>query len=213
MKKSITLLAIVAMLLVAIPSKAQIWWGIKAGLNNSTMSFHHHDYWDSSGRSGWFAGLTAKATIPHVGLGLDLSLLYDQREAKTYYETRDYDPWDPDSRYLKERAISIPINVRYDLDIGNAFGIFIAAGPEFAFNVGRKHLDFFEDSYWNMKSSRVNVNIGIGIILIRHLQVSANYSIACGHNGRVEDWRSDWDKYSPGKGRFDTWQVALAYYF
>ncbi len=210
MKKSITLLALVAALMVAIPSKAQFSWGLKAGLNNTRMSFHHHD-WNTSSRSGWFAGLTAKYTIPNFGLGLDLSALYDQREADIimdYYGGPGR--WDTS---LKERAISIPINLRYDIDLGSFFGIFIAAGPEFAFNVGSKNQRlYYDDSYWNMKSTRISVNIGLGILLLRHLQVGANYSISCNRTGKTEDWKENWGP-DPEHGRSNTWQVSLAYYF
>ena len=67
----------------AMPSKAQFSWGIQAGLNMSNISVK--DAADNAGtavksRTGFFVGPTVKFTLPLVGLGIDASALYDQRE-------------------------------------------------------------------------------------------------------------------------------------
>ena len=80
MRKFFTLVVLVAAPLVAIPAQAQFKFGLKGGLNITDMSFSS-DVLESSNRAGFFIGPTVKFTLPIVGLGVDASALYDQREA------------------------------------------------------------------------------------------------------------------------------------
>ena len=87
----------------AMPSKAQFSWGIQAGLNMSNVSVKEAA--ENAGeavksRTGFFVGPTVKFTLTIVGLGIDASALYDQREGKAGDET------------LKAQSLQIPINVR-----------------------------------------------------------------------------------------------------
>ena len=100
MRKFFTLVVLVAATLVAIPAQAQFKFGLKGGLNITDMSFSS-DVLESSNRAGFFIGPTVKFTLPIVGLGVDASALYDQREAKVK---------GTDNK-LKQQAINIPINI------------------------------------------------------------------------------------------------------
>ncbi len=202
MKKSITLLALAAALAFAVPSRAGLLqFGLKGGLNNSRMSFNRHD-WYTSSRSGWFIGPSMRVKVPDFGLGLDVSVLYDQREAGMYSGSTSR--YSGEARY-KEKTFSIPINLRYDLELGSFFGVYVAAGPEFSFNIDRR-TRFYEDE-WNMRPSRIGINVGLGIMLVDHLQLGANYNIATGHTGEAEVWGEGL------KARSNTWQISLGYYF
>ena len=82
MKKNLISLAVlVAVFMAAIPAKAQIKFGVKAGLNVNSVSLKGDikKNFDASNRTGFFAGLTADVTLPLVGLGADISLLYDNK--------------------------------------------------------------------------------------------------------------------------------------
>jgi len=99
----------------AMPSKAQFSWGIQAGLNMSNISTE-----DAAGsvksRTGFFVGPTVKFTLPIVGLGIDASALYDQREGKVEAYGQ--------SETIKSQSIQIPINVRYGFGLGSMAEIF-----------------------------------------------------------------------------------------
>ena len=82
MKKIFTSAAIaLAMLFTANTANAGINFGVKGGLNVTSMSLNS-EVFDASNRAGFFFGPTVKFTLPIVGLGIDASALYDQREAK-----------------------------------------------------------------------------------------------------------------------------------
>lgn len=188
---------------------AQIQFGLKGGANVTSMSFNK-DVLDASNRAGFFIGPTVKFTLPVVGLGIDASALYDQREAKMKVG-------DVESNTIKSQSINVPINLRYGIGLGSAASIFFFAGPQFGFNVGDKTQELYKDvADWNLKSSNFSVNVGLGVMALNHLQVSANYNIACGKTGDVtvgSALSSAWDGLKASDGRTSAWQIALAYYF
>ncbi len=205
MKKVLTL--IVMAVAFAMPSQAQIKFGIQAGLNLTNISdFSLNQAGVENAiknKAGFFVGPTVKFTLPIVGLGVDASALYDQREGKSNGET------------LKSQSIQIPINVRYGIGIGSLAEIFAFAGPQFGFNVGNKTKDIVNDAAkWTLKSSNLSANVGIGATFISHIQLKVNYNIALGKTGEVEvkdAATSAWKTITGAKA--NAWQISAAYLF
>ena len=205
MKKVLTLIALAVAF--AMPSQAQIKFGIQAGLNLTNISdFSLNQAGVENAiknKAGFFVGPTVKFTLPIVGLGVDASALYDQREGKSNGET------------LKSQSIQIPINVRYGIGIGSLAEIFAFAGPQFGFNVGNKTKDIVNDAAkWTLKSSNFSANVGIGATFISHIQLKVNYNIALGKTGEVEvkdAATSAWKTITGAKA--NAWQISAAYLF
>ena len=196
--------------------QAEVKFGLKGGLNVTSMSLSS-ELLDASNRAGFFIGPTVKFTLPIVGLGIDASALYDQREAKVKVSNVENNLFDETSNTLKTQSINIPINLRYGIGLGSSASVFIFAGPQFGFNVGSKTQEIYEGiADWKLKTSNFSVNVGLGFMLLNHLQVSANYNIACGKTGEVTlgNVASSVTKgLTDSNGRANAWQVALAYYF
>ena len=183
----------------AMPSKAQFSWGIQAGLNMSNVSVKDAAE-DASGaiksRTGFFVGPTVKFTLPIVGLGIDASALYDQREGKSGTET------------IKSQSLQIPVNVRYGIGLGSIAEVFAFAGPQFGFKLsGDKN---FGSEEWTLKSSNLSANIGIGATVLSKLQAKLNYNIALGKTGEFKDKEI---AKEIGSAKFNAWQISLAYFF
>lgn len=207
MKKLFTLIVLVAATYFAVPANAQLKFGIKGGLNITDMSLSK-DVFETSNRTGFFIGPTIKFTLPIVGLGIDASALYDQREGELNVAGDDNTIV---STRLKQKSINIPINLRYDIGLGSLAAVYLAAGPQFGFNVGDKNQSLYEDVVnWRLNSSNFSVNVGAGIMLLSHLQIGANYNIVCGKTGEITIL--DGAK-SVLRGRSNTWQISAAYYF
>lgn len=210
MKKIFTSAAIaLAMLFTANTANAGINFGLKGGLNVTSMSLDSKVF-DASNRAGFFIGPTLKFTLPIVGLGIDASALYDQREAKlTVGEAKTKES-------VKTQAINIPINARYSLGLGSVASVLFFAGPQFGFNVGDKDVDLGGDSRWKFRSSQFSVNVGAGFSFMNHFEVTANYNIACGKTGDATLSKTLSDvvgSATKDNGRANAWQIALAYYF
>lgn len=182
MKKLFTLIVLVAATYFAVPANAQLKFGIKGGLNITDMSLSN-DVFETSNRTGFFIGPTIKFTLPIVGLGIDASALYDQREGEVNVEADDNTLV---STRLKQKSINIPINLRYDIGLGSLAAVYLAAGPQFGFNVGDKNQSLYKDvAEWRLNTSNFSVNVGAGVMLLGHLQVGANYNIVCGKTGEI----------------------------
>jgi hypothetical protein len=207
MKKLFTLIVLVAATYFAVPANAQLKFGIKGGLNITDMSLSN-DVFETSNRTGFFIGPTIKFTLPIVGLGIDASALYDQREGEVNVEADDNTLV---STRLKQKSINIPINLRYDIGLGSLAAVYLAAGPQFGFNVGDKNQSLYKDvAEWRLNTSNFSVNVGAGVMLLGHLQVGANYNIVCGKTGEITILDG---AESVLRGRSNTWQISAAYYF
>lgn len=196
MKKIFTVLSVAALLLVATPSQAQTSFGIKGGFNVTNMSLSS-DVLNSSNRAGFFIGPTVKFTLPIVGLGVDVAALYDQREAKLEGVTID------------QKSINIPINARYTFGLGDAAGLYLAAGPQFGINVGDENFKLLNAENYQLKKTNFSINVGAGVTMLNHLEIGFNYNIALGKTGEFS-WNNARDEYDT---RNNAWQISAAYYF
>jgi hypothetical protein len=90
-------------------------------------------------------------------------------------------------------------------------GAYIAAGPQFDFNIGNKT--------WtrelSLKKSTTSFNVGAGLKLIRHLQLGVNYNFALSKTGTYEYYTEggSGDGHHSVNIKNNTWQVSLAYLF
>jgi hypothetical protein len=186
----------------AMPSKAQVSFGIQAGLNMTNVSASDLNGTVKS-RTGFFVGPTVKFTLPIVGLGIDASALYDQREGKA--EVAGY------TENVKSQSIQIPINLRYGFGLGSLAEIFAFAGPQFGFNVSSKQDIFNDMADWTLKSSNFSANVGVGATIAGHLQAKLNYNVALGKTGEFESVSTTVKQVVDAK--FNAWQISLAYFF
>ena len=204
MKKFFTLVVLLATISVA--AQAQLKFGVKGGLNLTNMKFDS-SVADKSNQTGFFIGPTIKFTLPVVGLGIDASALYDQRSAKI----------DGAEETLKQQSIQVPINLRYGVGLGSTASIYFFAGPQFGFAIGDKVANVVDNALdWRLKDSNLSANVGLGLMLLNHLQVSANYNIALGTTGEFEVVKAvgntAWDTVR-GKTKANAWQLSVAYFF
>lgn len=196
--------------LMALPSSAQVKFGLKGGLNVTDMSLSS-EVFDASNRAGFFIGPTVKVSLPLTGLGIDGSVLYDQRSAKIENNTGE-------TQTVKQQQVAIPINLRYGVGLGSLANVFLFAGPQVGFNVGDDDYSWHDTSTYSLKKSNFSVNVGLGATLLSHLQLTANYNIACGKTADVTLWKTVDEAIGQttglkSKSRNNSWQIALAYFF
>lgn len=202
------------MLLLVVSANAQFKWGIKAGANITEMSTSGAVL-DASNRTGFYVGPTCKFTLPIVGLGLDLSAVYDQREAKISTDGSN------ESETVSRKTIAIPLNVRYQIiGLGDLASIFAYTGPQIAFNVGDKKLSFDDVTNCTLKSSTFSWNVGLGAFVANHVQINANYNIAVGRTSDQENFQDGLNEAVKSAvssifnaSNNNSWQIGVAYFF
>lgn len=193
MKRILSIIILLAAMLVTVPANAQFKFGIRGGANLVNMKLSN-EVFDKSNNAGFYVGPTVKFTVPIVGLSLDASALYSQKSA------------DVEGQSLKAQSIDIPINVRYGWGLASVANVFLFAGPQFGFNIGSDKSLYDSAAEWTWKSSNFSVNVGVGCTILDHVEVKANYNIACTKTGEVKNLEDISAKYN-------TWQLGLAYYF
>lgn len=194
MKKIIGVLMVAVGLMMAAPAQAQFHFGVKGGLNLSKVSFSKSDL-KGDNKTGWFIGPMAEFTLPIIGVGADVAALYSQTDlaAKGY------------SVDAKLKTIEIPVNLKWSFGFGTLLGAYIAAGPQFGFNIGNKK-GFMS---YDLKKNNTTFNVGAGLKLLKHVQVGVNYNFALSHTATIDIPQTN----EIIKIKNNTWQVSLAYLF
>lgn len=192
MKKIISVFMVAVCLMMAAPAQAQLHFGVKGGLNLSKVSFSKSDL-KGDNKTGWFIGPMAEFTLPIIGVGADVAALYSQTELAAKGADTN----------AKLKTIEIPVNLKWSFGLGSMLGAYIAAGPQFGFNIGNK--TGFMD--YELEKKNTTFNVGAGVKLIRHLQVGVNYNFALNNTATIQ---TDNEII---KIKNNTWQVSLAYLF
>lgn len=217
MKKFFTAFVVAMAMVVVTPAQAQgVKFGIKGGYNITSMDFKNVSGLQSvydmgkENKNGWYIGPSVKVSLA-AGLGADIAALFDQR--KTEVEGED----------VTMKYIYVPVNLRYNIGLGGAAGIYLAAGPQVGFNVGDTDIDlkYFDDTKqqindkFQLKKATFGINLGAGVYLSKHLEVGAVYNIPLGNTADIEGTVADvaktiQDKYDV---KSNTFQVSAAFYF
>lgn len=205
MRKFFSIIVMAVALLTAVPSQAQIKFGVKGGLNVTKMSVSS-DVYSADNNNGFFIGPTVKFTLPLVGLGIDAAALYDQRKGSLVRS-------DNKAEDVKFKSINVPVNLRWNIGLGSLAGIYLAAGPQFGFALG-DFSDAWDSNFYKKENMNVSINLGAGLSLFKHLELGFTYNI------QTKDAYTITEDYAGGSlGREITdiktnaWQISAAYYF
>ncbi len=217
MRRIVLLLVVLATFLSATESSAQIKYGVKGGLNLSDVVIMHT--WRGSSekdpnisvrnRSGFFIGPTALLSTPLKRLDIDASLLFDQRGVETMSFLLDGGR--PYKTTTTQQQLVLPVNARYNLISGKSASLFVFAGPQLGINIGKRENEL-DNGVFVFNRASFSINAGAGLLLARHIQISANYNIVCKKN--AEKWINRNTSYAKetGRSRFHAWQFSIGYY-
>ena len=202
MKRLVTLVVLLAALTVGVQAQS-LKFGVKGGLDLVSMSFSEKVF-DTSNKAGWFVGPTLQLNLIG-GLGADIAAFYDQKTAEVNTKT------------IKMKSVLVPLNVRYKFGLGKTVGLYVAAGPQFAFNVGDSEYkwtdkEFYENTF-QLKKSNFSINLGAGVYLTKHLDVGFAYNIAMGKTADVEKYNNYEMRSFIDDTKTKSWQISAAYFF
>ncbi|MBO5297888.1 MAG: porin family protein [Candidatus Homeothermus sp.] len=194
------LLAIVMVAGMSLPAAAQFRFGVRAGVAVNDLHLDMKTF-DGDNRAGFTGGLMAEFTVPVIGVGLDASVMYVRRTGEgvdgngdAFKNNRDY--------------VGIPINLKWKINVPVVSHIitpFITTGPEFDFLCSKSVVKDMEN-----KKCDVSWNFGLGVELLKHLQVAASYGF--GINDAVKYVDSEMGNAGvKGNDRF--WTITAAYLF
>ena len=153
-------------------AEAQFHWGLRAGADFSKFPTTA-DQFKSDYYTGFHVGPTVEMKLP-LRFSVDASLLFSQKNVgitsmeKT--EVKDI---------LKTNYFVVPVNAKFDLVSLPGADVMVIAGPQFNFMLNNNLEDLTNLNNLReteAKKSSVGVNVGLGVRVLKMLQVSALYN-------------------------------------
>lgn len=193
--KRICILVMITCMLTITPAYSQIFQaGVKGGVSLSKISFSgSKSNLRADNRTGFFIGPTAEVKIPLVGIGLEISALYAQDKLECDYASADLN------------ILKVPVNFKWSAGIRKIVSVYVAAGPQFDFNLGHT----WESDYL-IEKRKISCNVGTGIKLINHIQLGVNYNFS--FNRMATLYISDeWGEEHSVRIKNNGWQVSLTF--
>ena len=153
-------------------AEAQFHWGLRAGADFSKFPTTA-DQFKSDYYTGFHVGPTVEMKLP-LRFSLDASLLFSQKNVgitsmeKT--EVKDI---------LKTNYFVVPVNAKFDLVSLPGTDVMVIAGPQFNFKLSNNLEDLTNLNNLReteAKKASVGVNVGLGVRVLKMLQISALYN-------------------------------------
>ena len=201
MKKFLSSLVLLAVMAVMPASAQLVKFGVKGGINKSSMNFDEDVI--TKDRVGWFVGPSLKVSLPLLPLGFDIAAFYDQKESEI-----------DNMATIKQQSILVPVNVRANIGLGSSAAVYLAAGPQFGFNVGDDEFKWNKEGIENkfqLKKSAFSVNLGAGVTVLKHLELGFTYNIALGSTADIS--LKNAVKEIKDDSKVNAWTISAAYYF
>jgi hypothetical protein len=194
-----------------ITAQAQLKFGLKAGVNLSNVSLDGKltNNLKVENLTGFQVGPLMEFTLPIIGIGFDAAVLYSNEGFKLNAAT--FDDIQTEAKNYKANNLLIPINLKYKIIFLGVAGVYATAGPYIKFS-----LDGDIKDQYKSKSFGAGLNFGLGVELLKHLQVGVNYQM-----GLTDDYNSlkvpgltdSLDFIGEIKAQPRVWSVTAAYLF
>jgi hypothetical protein len=166
--KKIILTLIVALCGMGV-ANAQFRFGVKAGLNMNSLHINNlEDNFNKDNHCGYTLGVMTEFQVPIIGLAFDLSAMYTRMNSDLDAKA----PEDENVSYNKN-FLEIPLNLKYKIGlplVGSIITPYVFTGPSFAIKLDKNSLDAIKT-----KTCQVAWNVGLGVELVKHLQISGSY--------------------------------------
>ena len=182
--------------------------GAKGGFDLTSMEFSSGDL-DKSNRAGFFIGPSMRIDTPVMGLSVDVSALYDQRNIKV------------GTRTLTQESLVVPANARFGVSIGDLLGIFVSAGPQLSYTLGKSSFQWEDiDHYrkhFTFQETTLSINLGAGAKIGGNLEAGIYYNVPLGKTAdftwdTLASELQDLDMHT-AKSKTNAWRISVSYYF
>ena len=158
-------------------AEAQFHWGLRAGADFSKFPTTA-DQFKSDYYTGFHVGPTVEMKLP-LRFSVDASLLFSQKNVGVTMEKTEA------KDILKTNYFVVPVNAKYDLVSLPGADVMVIAGPQFNFMLSN-NLEELKDlknlRETEAKKASVGVNVGLGVRVLKMLQISALYNATLSDN-------------------------------
>ena len=198
-----------------ISSNAQVSFGVKGGLNTSTLSGYSDLIKSAEGmegmegieigdvktmsKLGFHVGVMAQLNLPVTNLFLQPELLYSSLGVKTEYEG--------ESENSSLNYIQLPVYVGYKINAGLGLDVILGAGPYLGYGLSGD-----EDAFDIFNRFDFGLSAMAGI-QYNKLQITAAYDLGLTDNMGINGWKTAKDLYGLSGISNRNIKVSLGYFF
>ena len=172
MKNKMTMITLVILLIPAFSLQAGIRIGAKAGVNLAKAALNT-DALKTDNFTGFQVGPVIEIS-GLSGLGVDAAILYSRQGLKIKEGIFTYKE--------KVSTLDVPVNLKLKFSLTDIVGCYLSAGPYVSFKLDdQDNFSEIQNSFkeqWTNKEFGVGLNFGVGVELVKHLQVGVNYQFA-----------------------------------
>lgn len=194
-----------AMLMVSTTASAKFRFGVKAGVNVNKLHFDNEQLYDADNRCGFTGGVGVDFTVPVIGIGVDLSAMYSHMDSR--FDIKEL----PNTRSnVGKNFLEIPLNLKYTLSVPAISSIvkpYIFTGPTLALKLSK------DDNFTKTRTSQWGWNVGLGLELIRHLQIGAGYTFGMNNVAKHIDYITNQTNVGVIKAKNNYWTITAGWYF
>ncbi len=185
-------------------ANAEFRFGIKAGLNVNKLHLSElKQNISSDNQCGVTAGVMTEFTVPVVGIGFDLSLMYTHMNNDIKEGAAE--------GTVGKNFLEIPLNLKYKLKLPvvSSFMVpMIYTGPTMALKLDKS-------TFQNLKTKTVQMgwNVGIGLEFVKHLQISGGYTFGMNNLAKKIPVVNNNMNIGDIKVKNNYWTITAAYLF
>ncbi|SFK87648.1 porin family protein [Proteiniphilum acetatigenes] len=204
-----TSVAIALLSILSVPLFSQIKIGVKAdvGLNNPSFD---SDALKVENLTSYSIGPSIEAMFLPLGIadfGIEASLLYNDNRMTISQLSGDMNAEED----VSNRYLMLPVNAKLKFGGGMLpLRWYAVAGPYAGYLISGDKVDFQDiGNDIKAKSFQAGANVGIGLELLKMIQVGVNYSVQLTDNYSLDEpnWKD------PLNGKSHTWSIMGAIYF
>lgn len=184
MKRILSFVAVSLMAILCMSEvSAQVRFGFMAGANFNKASIKLDDYKTGKNMTGYQLGPVVEYDV-NLGVatvGVESALLFTQKSVnldKPLDQITGKEALEKIAGTFKSNYIEIPVNAKVYFGVAPAVRMFVKAGPSFNFNISKKEVEIasVEVPDFNRKVFNLALQAGIGVEVLKMVQVSAGYS-------------------------------------
>ncbi len=198
------IIAVLVAAFTCVHANAGFRFGIKAGLNINKLHLSElSQNLSSDNQCGFTAGVMTEFTVPVIGIGFDLSLMYTHMNNDIKEGAAE--------GTVGKNFLEIPLNLKYKINIPAVSSIIrpmIYTGPTMALKLDKS-------TFKNIKTKTVQMgwNVGVGVELLKHLQISGGYTFGMNNVAKKIPLLNDNMPIGDVKVKNNYWTITAAYLF
>lgn len=200
-------------------ASAQFRWGLMAGATFNKTPLNVAELKDAQYMTGFQIGPVVEYgfNLGTIGIAAEGGLLFTQRGAKFQDSEKVKEVFQEAFDTFKSNYVEVPLSAKLYFTVAPAVKLFVKAGPSFNVNITRQPLEIDGKAIaqlpngYKKNSLTVALNAGLGVEVLRFLQISALYSASMTPDYQFKSIKSSGQDFIDAKNKGFILSAALLF--